>query len=142
MITTIVGLFPSREMSNDISLNLENSGFKNEDYIVYRDFKIKENVSFWKNIFHAKPEIEAVDASKLIMSIQIHNEEEKETALNIFRLSEVEKVYEFQNMSIEEAKSLDFIKKIVEIRAKSAVYTMPSVSSAKLVKLNQGILTN
>lgn len=142
MITTIVGLFPSREKSNDISLNLENSGFKNEDYIFYRDFKIKENIGFWKNIFHAKPEIEAVNASKLIMSIQINNEEEKETALNIFRLSEVEKVYEFQNMSIEEAKSLDFIKKIVEIRAKSAVYTMPSVSSAKLVKLNQGILTN
>ncbi|MGZ5285449.1 MAG: hypothetical protein ACXWB4_07325 [Kaistella sp.] len=38
------------------------------------------------------------------------------------------KIYEFQDMTLEEAKDLDYIKKIVALRAKSHIYALPDIS--------------
>ena len=41
-------------------------------------------------------------------------------------------------MTIEEAKDLNYIKKIVELRAKSHIYAMPAISLSSM-QMSQGI---
>lgn len=49
-----------------------------------------------------------------------------EAVKNVFNQNEVIHIYEFQDMTIEDAKDLNYIKKIVEIRAKSQIFQTPS----------------
>ena len=38
------------------------------------------------------------------------------------------KIYEFKDMTIDEAKDLNYIKKIVALRAKSHIYALPEIT--------------
>ena len=57
-----------------------------------------------------------------------HSEEELQKVKKSFEQNHVVKMYEFQDMTLEEAKDLNHVKKIVEVRAKSHIYAMPEVS--------------
>ena len=102
---TDVGLLPRQENAKEVAASLEQSGIKNEDYIIYRTDK--ENApevkkSFWERLFgNANPEIINIEADKLITSVAIHSEEELQKVKKSFEQNHVVKMYEFQDMTLE-----------------------------------------
>ncbi|SEF58647.1 hypothetical protein SAMN05421847_0388 [Halpernia humi] len=143
MTTIIIGLFPTQKEAKNLATDLENFGFANEDYIVYINKETKHEENLWERLFGGRtPKFIPTDNDKLITSVAIKNEDQLKIAKQIFANHNAVHVYELNDIDINEAKSLDYLKKIVNTRAKAEVYTMPSVASAKLVKLNQGILLN
>lgn len=134
MTCTIVGLFPSQERAESISKGLENIGIKNSDYIIYLTDKESNNVQrpgIWSRLFgRRKPNSMSAEVDKLITSVAIENEEQMEMVKKLFEGNKVVHIYEFQDMTIEQAKDLDYIKKIIEIRAKSEIYAIPELSTS------------
>ena len=131
---TVVGLFPNQEMSNQISNNLEEFGIKNEDYIIYKtnkDSSKEEKRNFWKKLLGTSKPQESVTAERLITSVAAKNEEELELIKKSFAENDVVKIYEFQDMTLEEAKNLDYVKKVVALRAKSLIYAMPQIKLSR-----------
>ena len=45
-----------------------------------------------------------------------------------FEANKAVKIYEFKDMTIDEAKDLNYIKKIVALRAKSHIYALPEIT--------------
>ena len=134
---TVVGLFPNQNLAREVSENLEKSGFLNEDYIIYKSDKTIGRKSFWKKILGLNENKEQSSES-LITSVSARNEEELAAIKKSFEKNEVVKIYEFQDMTLEEAKNLDYIRKIVSLRAKSQIYAMPKISLSQ-GSLNEGI---
>lgn len=134
---TVVGLFPNQNLAREVSENLEKSGFLNEDYIIYKSDKTIGRKSFWKKILGLNENKEQSPES-LITSVSARNEEELAAIKKSFEKNEVVKIYEFQDMTLEEAKNLDYIRKIVSLRAKSQIYAMPKISLSQ-GSLNEGI---
>ena len=130
---TIVGLFPSQENIKEVSAGIEKSGIKNQDYIIYRTDKenapeLKKN--FWDKLF-GTPKAEAkIAPDHLITSVSVTSEEELKNVTQSFNDNKVVKIYEFKDMTLEEAKDLNYIKKIVQLRAKSHIYGMPEFTSS------------
>lgn len=128
---TIVGLFPSQENIKEVSAGIEKSGIKNQDYIIYRTDKenapeLKRN--FWKRLFNASKTAVNNTNDHLITSVSVKSEEELENVTRSFNDNKVVKIYAFQDMTIDEAKDLNYIKKIVALRAKSHIYGMPEIT--------------
>ena len=129
---TVVGLFPSQENAKEVSASLEQSGIRNEDYIIYRTDRentpeVKKN--FWQKLFgNTNAEIETPEVDKLITSVAVRSNGELINVKRSFEKNHVVKIYEFQDMTLEEAKDLNYVKKIVELRAKSHIYAMPEIS--------------
>lgn len=70
----------------------------------------------------------------LITSVAVRTEEELKDITQSFNENNVVKIYEFKDMTIDEGKDLNYIKKIVSVRAKSQVYGIPQMSvSASLM---------
>lgn len=128
---TIVGLFPSQENIKEVSAGIEKSGIKNQDYIIYRTDKEntpEQKKNFWERLF-GTPKAEAnLVPDHLITSVSVTTEEEFKNVTKSFEDNKVVKIYEFKDMTIDEAKDLNYIKKIVEMRAKSHIYGMPEFS--------------
>ncbi|MBC7557328.1 MAG: hypothetical protein H7195_10245 [Chryseobacterium sp.] len=143
MTSIIIGLFPTQKDAKNLASDLETFGFANEDYIVYINRESEKEESFWERLFGGRtPKFIHNEMDRLITSVAIKNENQLKIAKEIFANHDAVHVYELSDIDINEAKSLDYLKKIVSTRAKAEVYTMPSVSSARLLKLNQGILLN
>lgn len=133
---TIVGLFPSQESIKEVSAGLEKSGIKNQDYIIYRTDQensplVKKN--FWEKLFGAEKNEVFANNDNLITSVSITNDEELKNVTAAFEQNKVVKMYEFQNMSLELAKDLPNIKKMVALRAKSHIYAMPEMSVSAML---------
>ena len=143
MTSIIIGLFPTQKDAKNLASDLETFGFANEDYIVYINRESEKEENFWERLFGSRtPKFIHNEMDRLITSVAIKNENQLKIAKEIFANHDAVHVYELSDIDINEAKSLDYLKKIVSTRAKAEVYTMPSVSSARLLKLNQGILLN
>ncbi|SFH86328.1 hypothetical protein [Halpernia frigidisoli] len=143
MSTIIIGLFPTQQDAKKLAADLENFGFANEDYIVYINEESKTEDTLWTRLFGGRtPKFIPNEKDALITSVSAKNENEVKAVKEIFSNHEAIHIYELNDVNIEEAKSLDYLKKIVNIRAKAEVYTNPSISSAKHLTLNQGILLN
>ena len=85
--------------------------------------------NFWKRLFGQETlYTEKIEQDKLITSVVVQNEEELDQVKKSFERNDVVKIYEFQDMTLEEAKDLNYIKKIVELRAKSHIYAMPEIA--------------
>ena len=137
---TIVGLFPSQENIKEVSAGIEKSGISNQDYIIYRTDKenapeLKKN--FLERLFGTSSAEALTTPDHLITSVSVKNEEEMKNVTQSFEDNKVVKIYEFKDMTIDEAKDLNYIKKIVELRAKSHIYGMPefTVSASLLNEL-------
>lgn len=124
---TIVGLFPTQKQAPELSENLENIGIKDSEYIVYKTVNNeKEQLTLWDRVFNnRRPEIRTIENDKLITSVEVENEEEMRDVKQVFKQNNVVNIYEFKDMTIEEAKDLDYIKKIVEVRAKAQIFSIP-----------------
>lgn len=128
---TIVGLFPSQENIKEVSEGIEKSGIKNQDYIIYRTDRenapeLKKN--FWDRLFGTSKKESSYTPDQLITSVSVKNEQELRNVTQSFEDNKVVKIYEFKDMTIDEAKDLNYIRKIVEMRAKSHIYAMPEIS--------------
>ena len=128
---TIVGLFPSQENIEEVSAGIEKSGIKNQDYIIYRTDKenapeLKKN--FWDRLFRTSKAEVKIAPDHLITSVSVTTEEELKNVTQSFQDNKVVKIYEFKDMTLNEAKDLNYIKKIVALRAKSHIYGMPEIT--------------
>ena len=141
MSYTIVGLFPNQKYAKEISEGIEKTGIKNEDYIIYKTQKNKTDKSnFWKKLLGIEKAPAKTEVESLITSVAIRNEEELNNIKKSFKKNDVVKIYEFQDMTLEEAKNLDYVKKIVEIRAKSQIYSMLQIPNSR-GRISEGINT-
>ncbi len=128
---TIVGLFPSQENIKEVSAGIEKSGIKNQDYIIYRTDKenapeLKKN--FWDRLFRTSKAEVKIAPDHLITSVSVTTAEELKNVTQSFEDNKVVKIYEFKDMTLNEAKDLNYIKKIVALRAKSHIYGMPEIT--------------
>ncbi len=128
---TIVGLFPSQENIKEVSAGIEKSGISNQDYIIYRTDQnnapeLKRN--FLMRLFNPQKAVVKIAPDHLITSVSVKSEEELRNVTQSFEDNKVVKIYEFKDMTLNEAKDLDYIKKIVRVRAKSLIYGMPEIT--------------
>ena len=141
MTYTIVGLFASQNQSKAISLGLESNGFKDSDYIVYvTDEKKVEKKSIWDKLFTEDTHEEAAATDSLIVSVAINNSQEAEKAKKVFAENKVVNTYELDNLPFEEAKNLDYVKKVVALKAKMLIYAMPEIKTSSS-EISTGINT-
>lgn len=141
MKLTVVALFESQEKAKNVSHSLENSGIRNEDYIIYKTApqeSSKQNRAFWKKLLGIADLQPTVPQDKLITSVEVRSDAELSNVKESFAQNGAVNIYEFKDMTIDEAKDLNYIKKIVELRAKSHIYAMPAISVSS-AQLNQGI---
>ncbi len=130
MAYTIVGLFPSQEYSKAVSAGLENNGFKNENYIIYLEEKKHSPKSFWSKFFTEEIDKEAVAVDSLIVSVAVNNTEDLENAKKVFKENSVVNIYTLEELDFEKAADLDYLKKVVALKAKSLIYAMPQAKTS------------
>lgn len=121
MSYTIVGLFSSPAQSGSISKSIESKGFKDTDYIVYTNEK-KTSIN------HISIDAKTENSNKddlLIFTIAINNDEELNLAKIAFHENGADNITVLDDVSFEEAKNLDYIKKMLDMKAKILIYTMP-----------------
>lgn len=131
MKLTVVGLFESQENAEEVSKGLENTGISNQDYIIYKTNKsssAEQKQNFWKKLLGLQAPQMVQEDDKLITSVEVSSNEELQNVRKSFEQNDVVKIYEFQDITLEEAKDLDYIKRIVALRAKSHIYAMPDIS--------------
>ena len=139
MTTIIIGLFPTQDDAKDLASDLENFGFYNEDYIVYLNKAEEQKTAFWKTLFGGRtPQFNTKATDKLIASVSIKNEEQLNIAKQIFANFNVVQTYEFDDITILEAQSLDYLKAKVALRAKSEVYTSMISNKNAAQKMHSG----
>ena len=131
---TIVGLFPSQENIKEVSAGIEKSGIRNQDYIIYRTDQenapdVKKN--FWAKLFKTQKAVH-IAPDHLITSVSVKNEEEFKNVKKSFEANKAVKIYEFKDMTIDEAKDLNYIKKIVALRATSHISAPPAFSCSSV----------
>lgn len=141
MTYTIVGLFSSQNQSKAISESLESYGFKNSDYIIYvPEIKKAEKTSFWKRLFSKKIKEENTMVDSLIISIGIENNQQLENVKKVFKENQVVNTYELNDIPFHDAKNLDYIKKVVALKAKMLIYAMPEIKTSH-TEIHTGINT-
>jgi predicted metal-binding transcription factor (methanogenesis marker protein 9) len=141
MNLTVVGLFESQEKAQNVSESLERTGIRNEDYIIYKTNPASpraQKQAFWRTVLGLKESRPAANQDKLITSVEVRSDEELLEVKKSFAQNGAVNIYEFKDMTIEEAKDLNYIKKIVELRAKSHIYAMPAISLSSM-QMSQGI---
>lgn len=127
MATIITGLFKSQKQSAKISEDLDKAGFKDSDFIMYLHEKpvSKEiKTTIWQSFF--KDNIQLEDDS-LVVSVKISDPEERVLASQI--LSQNEAIHQniIENIKFRDAQSLNYLKRIVSLRAKSSIYSSPEI---------------
>lgn len=130
MTYTIVGLFPSQEYSKSVSEGLENIGFKNEDYIIYHEERKQTQKSFWSKLFTNEIDEKATAVDSLIVSVAIRNEQDLMNAKKVFEENNIVNTYILDDVNFEKATDLDYIKKVVTLKAKTQIYAMPEVKTS------------
>lgn len=126
MSYTIVGLFSSPIQSESVSKCIENKGFKDTDYIVFINEKNTiERKTLGNKISTDKTTKDTSEDELLIFTIAINNDEELNLAKTAFHENGADNITVLDDVSFEEAKNLDYIKKILDIKAKILIYTMP-----------------
>lgn len=106
MTKILTGVFERHSDYKRLENELETSGFENSDYIVYLT--------------------EERNNSQYMASVEIKDNEQAETAKNIFGQNSVLKTYLFENMSIDQA-SYSNLKKYIDVRSKAEIHNSPDV---------------
>ncbi len=127
MASIITGLFSSQNQSKKISEDLENSGFGDSDYIMYlHDNHIPKEVktSIWQYFFKDSAKLE--DES-LVISVKVKDSYTKEKVEEIFADNNAVHQNYYENIRFEDAKSLQYLKRIISLRAKSEIFSSPEI---------------
>lgn len=106
MTNILAGLFEHHSDYKRLENDLETSGFENSDYIVYL--------------------MEGHNHSQYMASVEIKDNDQAETAKNIFNQNSVAKTYLFENMTISQASYAN-VKKYIDARSKAEIHNSPDV---------------
>lgn len=124
MTTIIIGLFPTQKEAKNLATDLEKANFLNEDYIIYLNQVEEQKENFWNRLFGGRtPQINTNDIDKLIVSVSIKSQDQLDAAKKVFSENNAVHIYEFDDVTLKEAQSLDYLKTKVALRAKSEVYS-------------------
>ena len=127
MATIITGLFKSQNQSTKISDDLESAGFQDSNFIMYlheRPVSKEIKTSIWQSFF--KDNIQLEDDS-LVVSVKIQKPLEKEIAGKIFNKNEAVHQNFIENVKFKDVHSLNYLRRIVSLRAKAAIYSSPEI---------------
>ncbi|AZA83080.1 hypothetical protein C1637_19970 [Chryseobacterium lactis] len=106
MSNILAGLFEHRSDYKKLESDLENSGFENEDYIVYLN-----------NDSHH---------SQYLASVTVKDMSQIDLARNVFIQNAAVKSYLFENMSLGET-NYDTIKKYIDARNRAEIHNSPDI---------------
>ena len=131
MASIITGLFNSQSQSKKISEDLARAGIPEDQFIVYLheksiDKEIKTNI--WQSFFFYYIKLE--DES-LVVSVKAEEKEVREKVSQIFSENEVLQENYIENIKFKDAESLQFLKRIVSIRARAAIFSTPEIKHHK-----------
>lgn len=127
MASIITGLFKSQRQSSKISADLKNAGFKELDYILYLH---QENIpkeiktTIWQNFFKDHTKLED---DSFVVSVKVESDDAQNRVNQIFADNEVVHQNFIQNIRFKDAESLQYLKRIVSLRAKSLIYSSPEI---------------
>ena len=127
MASIITGLFTSQSQSRKIAADLEDAGFQDSNYIMYlHNDRISKEVktSIWQHFFRDNTKLED---DSLVISVKIKNAEQFEKAEKIFSNYHCIRENFFENIKFRHAKSLEYLKRIISIRARSEIASMPGL---------------
>lgn len=127
MASIITGLFHSQSQARKISDDLEQAGFASEDYIIYlHDKPVAKEVktSIWQSFFRDHTKLED---DSLVVSVRVRTPECELKTNEIFVANHVIRSHFFENIRFRDAMSLQFLKRIVSLRAKSQIASVPEV---------------
>ncbi|MCQ4035083.1 hypothetical protein [Kaistella montana] len=125
MASIITGLFESQSQSKKISEDLVREGFSDSDFIIYlhqEPISKEIKTSIWQSFFKDDTRLE--DES-LAVSVKANTPESKEKILQIFQDNNSIHTNYFENIKFSDAQSLQYLKRIVALRAKSEIYSSP-----------------
>lgn len=128
MASIITGLFESQSQSHPIGRDLENAGIQNKDYILYlHDEKINKEIktSIWQYFFKDKTELQD---DSLVVSVKVKDPEQIDKVKEVFLKNNCIHENYFHHVKFRAARSLEYLKKIVSLRAKAAIYNSPKVN--------------
>ena len=128
MSSIITGLFHSQKQSAKISADLENAGFHDSSYIMYLHEKpISKEIktSIWQSFFHDKTQLED---DNLVISVRVAGSHENEKVTEIFKNNEVRHQNFLENITLKDAQSLKYLKRVAAIRAKALIYSPPKIN--------------
>ena len=127
MASIITGLFQSQSQSKKIAQDLEKAGFSNSDYIMYlHEEPVSPHVktSLWQLFFN--DDIILEDES-LAITVKVNEQELKEKAVQVFTENKVIHYNYIENIKFRDAMSLDYLKRIASLRAKSQIFSPPEI---------------
>lgn len=128
MASIITGSFESQSQSKEISQDLENAGFKDSDYIIYlHDERITKEIktSIWQYLFKDKTKL---DDDSLVVSVKVKGPEEIEKVNEVFSKNKSVHQNYIEHIKFDNAKSLDYLRRIVSLRAKAEIYNSPNIT--------------
>ncbi|MDN3605796.1 hypothetical protein [Kaistella yonginensis] len=128
MASIITGLFQSQNQSSTIGQDLENAGILNEDYILYmHDEKINKDIktSVWQSFFKDKTQLED---DSLVVSVKVKDPGEIEKIKEVFSKNKCIHQNYFENIKFRASQSLEYLKKIVALRARAEIYNSPGIN--------------
>ena len=127
MASIITGLFKSQSQSRKISEDLENAGFADGDFIMYlHDNHITKEIktTIWRSFFKDRTKLE--DES-LVVTVKAKEPEAQEKVKQIFADNGAIHQNYIENIKFKDAQSLQYLKRIVSLRAKSQIFSSPDV---------------
>lgn len=127
MASIITGLFNSQSQSKKISEDLRNAGIPEDQFIIYLHEKsinkeIKTNI--WQSFFRDNTKLED---ENLVVSVKANEKDMRKKISQIFSENNVLQENYIENIKFEDAESLKFLKRIVSIRARAAIYSSPQI---------------
>ncbi|UOE40082.1 DUF5312 domain-containing protein [Chryseobacterium suipulveris] len=127
MTSIVTGLFPSQLQAGKISQDLEDAGFRNSDYIMYlhdRGITKEVKTSIWQYFFGDNRKLE--DES-LVISVRVNGPVSTEIVERIFKQNDSIHQNYYENIKFEDAKSLDYLRRIASLRARAEIRSSPEI---------------
>lgn len=127
MATILTGLFESQKQAAEISEALETAGIKNEDFIVYlheKSIPKEVKTSVWRNFFGDKTVLEE---ESLVVTVRVREAGERDIISAIFNDNNASQINTIDNVRFSQAQSLEYLRRIVRLRARAQIVNTPSV---------------
>ena len=121
MASIITGSFESQKQAPAIAGDLESAGFSDSDFIIYlHDERITKEIktSLWQYFFKDKTKLED---DSLVVSVKVKDATQIESVKEVFKKNHSIHQNYFENIKFKNAHSLEFLKKIVSLRARAAI---------------------
>jgi len=106
MSNILAGVFAQHSDYKKLEADLENSGFGDSDYIIYLN--------------------SGSDHAQYLASVAVKDNNQTDSARNVFSENSVMKTYLLENMSIEKA-DYDHIKRFIDARNRAEIHNSPDV---------------